>query len=311
MAEQDTQIQLVTFQISEELYGVDIMDVKEIVRVQEIRSIPNAPGYVEGLFNLRGEIIPIISFHKRFHLRKAQLGEDEELLSGFIIIDIDGMKLGVIIDKVERVVAIEAQNIQPPSADAHRHRGRVHTGSGQSGDRLSHPPRYPQALQRQGAQEDRRDPPLDGIIRRMSIPVFRSYIRRKDMDTVLNCLVTDSVGPGRVPGSLPEIRARGPGLRVRLRGSQPVSSRWAWPSTSSPWPKATPWPCLPSRRPTTPRSWPRGASRPVFVDASPDSAEPDLSLARGPRAAAQGFHSLRGPRAFCPSPRPWQPWACA
>jgi purine-binding chemotaxis protein CheW len=114
MAEQDTQIQLVTFQISEELYGVDIMDVKEIVRVQDIRSIPNAPGYVEGLFNLRGEIIPIISLHKRFHLRKAQLGEDEELLSGFIIIDIDGMKLGVIIDKVERVVSIEAQNIQPP-----------------------------------------------------------------------------------------------------------------------------------------------------------------------------------------------------
>jgi purine-binding chemotaxis protein CheW len=114
MAEQDTQIQLVTFQISEELYGIDIMDVKEIVRVQDIRSIPNAPGYVEGLFNLRGEIIPIISLHKRFHLRKAQLGEDDELLSGFIIIDIDGMKLGVIIDKVERVVSIETQNIQPP-----------------------------------------------------------------------------------------------------------------------------------------------------------------------------------------------------
>jgi len=114
MAEQDTQIQLVTFQISEELYGVDIMDVKEIVRIQDIRAIPNAPVYVEGLFNLRGEIVPIISLHKRFHLKKAQIGEDEELLSGFIIIDIDGMKLGVIIDKIERVVAIEANEIQPP-----------------------------------------------------------------------------------------------------------------------------------------------------------------------------------------------------
>jgi purine-binding chemotaxis protein CheW len=114
MAEQDTQIQLVTFQISEELYGVDIMDVKEIVRVQDIRAIPNAPAYVEGLFNLRGEIVPIISLHKRFHLKKAQIGDDEELLSGFIIIDIDGMKLGVIIDKIERVVSIEATEIQPP-----------------------------------------------------------------------------------------------------------------------------------------------------------------------------------------------------
>jgi purine-binding chemotaxis protein CheW len=114
MAEQDTQIQLVTFQISEELYGVDIMDVKEIVRVQDIRAIPNAPVYVEGLFNLRGEIVPIISLHKRFHLKKAQMGDDEELLSGFIIIDIDGMKLGVIIDKIERVVSIDASEIQPP-----------------------------------------------------------------------------------------------------------------------------------------------------------------------------------------------------
>jgi purine-binding chemotaxis protein CheW len=114
MAERDTQIQLVTFQISEELYGIDIMDVKEIVRVQEIRQIPNAPVYVEGLFNLRGEIIPIISLHKRFHLKKAKLGDDEELLSGFIIIDLDGMKLGIIIDRVERVVSIEGNDIQPP-----------------------------------------------------------------------------------------------------------------------------------------------------------------------------------------------------
>ena len=87
MNERDTQLQLVTFQISEEFYGIDIMDVKEIVRVQDIRSIPNAPVYVEGLFNLRGEIIPIISLHKRFHLKKAVLGEEEDLLSGFIIID--------------------------------------------------------------------------------------------------------------------------------------------------------------------------------------------------------------------------------
>lgn len=114
MAEREAQIQLVTFQISEELYGIDIMDVKEIVRVQEIRQIPNAPVYVEGLFNLRGEIIPIISLHKRFHLKKAHLGDDDELLSGFIIIDLDGMKLGVIIDRVERVFQIEANDIQPP-----------------------------------------------------------------------------------------------------------------------------------------------------------------------------------------------------
>jgi len=106
--------QLVTFQLGEELYGVNIMDVKEIVRVQSIRPIPNAPTYVEGIFNLRSEIIPIINLHKRFHLRRLVTSEEDELLSGFIILDIDGMKLGIIIDRISRVVTVEKEEIQPP-----------------------------------------------------------------------------------------------------------------------------------------------------------------------------------------------------
>jgi purine-binding chemotaxis protein CheW len=108
------QNQLVTFQLGEELYGINIMDVKEIVRVQDIRAIPNAPGYVEGIFNLRSEIIPIVNLHKRFHLKRMAVSEDDELLSGFIILDIDDMKLGIIIDRVSRVVTIEREDIQPP-----------------------------------------------------------------------------------------------------------------------------------------------------------------------------------------------------
>jgi purine-binding chemotaxis protein CheW len=108
------QNQLVTFQLGEELYGINIMDVKEIVRVQPVRAIPNAPVYVEGIFNLRSEIIPIINLHKRFHLRKVLNSEEDELLSGFVIIDVDGMKLGVVIDRVSRVVTIENDEIQPP-----------------------------------------------------------------------------------------------------------------------------------------------------------------------------------------------------
>ena len=106
--------QLVTFQLGEELYGVNIMDVKEIVRVQAIRAIPNAPMYVEGIFNLRSEIIPIINLHKRFHLKKLVSSEEDELLSGFVILDIDGMKLGIIIDRISRVITIEKENVQPP-----------------------------------------------------------------------------------------------------------------------------------------------------------------------------------------------------
>lgn len=114
MAVGDSQFQLVSFQLGEELYGVNIMDVKEIVRVQDIRPIPNAPYYVEGIFNLRSEIIPIISLHKRFHLKKAQMEEGDEYLGGFIIINIDGSKLGIIIDRIARVVMVQQSEIQPP-----------------------------------------------------------------------------------------------------------------------------------------------------------------------------------------------------
>ncbi|MDR0456043.1 MAG: chemotaxis protein CheW [Treponema sp.] len=106
--------QLVTFQLGEELYGINIMDVKEIVRVQAIRAIPNAPSYVEGIFNLRSEIIPIINLHKRFHLKKLVSSEEDELLSGFVILDIEGMKLGIIIDRISRVITIQKEEVQPP-----------------------------------------------------------------------------------------------------------------------------------------------------------------------------------------------------
>lgn len=114
MAE-NTQIQLVTFQLGGEIYGVDIMDVKEIVKVTKVRPIPNAPFYVEGIFNLRSEIIPVINLHKRFQIQKLSADEvDEELEGGFIILNIENNRIGIIIDRVSRVVAIDTADIKDP-----------------------------------------------------------------------------------------------------------------------------------------------------------------------------------------------------
>ncbi|MBC6713423.1 chemotaxis protein CheW [Treponema sp. Marseille-Q3903] len=110
----DSQFQLVTFHLGEELYGVNIMDVKEIVRLQNVRVIPNAPYYVEGIINLRGEIIPIIDLHKRFKIQTYEKPEDIEMEGGFIILNIDGGKIGIIIDKVERVVSVKMEDIKEP-----------------------------------------------------------------------------------------------------------------------------------------------------------------------------------------------------
>lgn len=114
MAE-NTTIQLVTFQLGEELYGVDIMDVKEIVKVRKVRPIPNAPYYVEGIINLRSEIIPVISLHKRFQIKKLDVDENsEDFEGGFIILNIDDNKIGIIIDKIARVVTVDTSEIKAP-----------------------------------------------------------------------------------------------------------------------------------------------------------------------------------------------------
>ena len=114
MAKLDKKIQMVTFQLGVENYGVDIMDIKEIYGKEDVRAIPNAPSYVEGILNLRGTIIPIINLHKRFQIEKAVLDEEDELLSGFVIISLHNMEIGIIIDKVLRVVAVDASTIQAP-----------------------------------------------------------------------------------------------------------------------------------------------------------------------------------------------------
>ncbi len=115
MAGEDSQFQLVTFQLGDEIYGVDIMDVKEIVKIQDVRPIPNAPYYVEGIINLRGEIIPIIDLHKRFRLKSLKDEDiDPDIEGGFIILSIENNKIGIIIDRVARVVSVTADDIKDP-----------------------------------------------------------------------------------------------------------------------------------------------------------------------------------------------------
>ncbi|MDR1785794.1 MAG: chemotaxis protein CheW [Spirochaetaceae bacterium] len=115
MAANDTPLQLVTFNLADELYGVNIMDVKEIVNIMDVRPIPNAPHYIEGILNLRGEIIPIINLHKRFNLKEAgESGAEGSPERGFVILNIEGSKIGIIIDKIARVVMIDRKEIQRP-----------------------------------------------------------------------------------------------------------------------------------------------------------------------------------------------------
>jgi len=92
--------QLVTFLLGEDEFGADIMDVKEIIRVPSITKVPNAPGYIEGACNLRGNILPVIDGRTRFNMERKIKDENSRIL----VIDIGGKATGVVVDKVSEVM---------------------------------------------------------------------------------------------------------------------------------------------------------------------------------------------------------------
>lgn len=106
----DELIQLVSFVLSNEEYGVEVLKVREIIRMPTITKMPNVPQYVEGIINLRGKVIPIISMRKRFGLMES----DNNSQTRIIIMDVAGSQTGFIVDGVSEVIRIHSSEIQPP-----------------------------------------------------------------------------------------------------------------------------------------------------------------------------------------------------
>lgn len=103
-------IQLVSFKLAEEEYGVEVLRVREIIRMPSITKMPNSPGYVEGVINLRGKVIPIISMRKRFGLMENEHDSHTRIM----VMDVAGGLNGFIVDGVSEVIRIQSGDIQPP-----------------------------------------------------------------------------------------------------------------------------------------------------------------------------------------------------
>jgi purine-binding chemotaxis protein CheW len=111
--EKNTQgeTQLVVFDLASEYYGVDIGDVREIIRMQNVTRVPGTPAYMEGVTNLRGKVVPVVDLRKRLDLKvKAQTKE-----SRIVVVDIGGKDVGVIVDGVTEVLRIPLASVEPPS----------------------------------------------------------------------------------------------------------------------------------------------------------------------------------------------------
>lgn len=102
-------LQLVSFKLGEEEFGVDILKVQEINRLVEITKVPKAPSFVEGVINLRGKVIPIIDLRKRFGLELKVHDKDTRI----VVVDIDGGIMGMIVDAVSEVLRLPTSTIEP------------------------------------------------------------------------------------------------------------------------------------------------------------------------------------------------------
>lgn len=109
-SQQNELIQLVSFMLADEEYGVEVLKVHEIIRMPTITKMPNTPPYVEGVINLRGKVIPIISMRTRFGLMEAESGSRTRIM----VMDVAGALTGFIVDAVSEVIRIQSSEIQPP-----------------------------------------------------------------------------------------------------------------------------------------------------------------------------------------------------
>ena len=102
--------QVVGFRIGNETYGVRIGSVREIVRVPEITSVPNAPEAIEGVINLRGKIIPVMDLRKRFGIEAVQPDKKNRIL----VVELDNKLLGLIVSSASEVLKIPPSEIAAP-----------------------------------------------------------------------------------------------------------------------------------------------------------------------------------------------------
>lgn len=104
------ELSLTCFNIGDDLYAVDIMRVKEIIRPQKLTGLPKAPPFVEGVINLRGAVIPVIDMRKRFGLPPREAGAVGKLL----IVGIGRRSVGLVVDDVTEIISVPLKDIKPP-----------------------------------------------------------------------------------------------------------------------------------------------------------------------------------------------------
>ncbi len=125
-------VELATFYVGEALCGMDILKVQEINKLMEMTKVPQAPDYVMGILNLRGQIVTIIDLGKKLGLTQVDINES----SRNIIVNSDNEYIGLLVSKIGDVVEADWQKVEPPPANIGGVQGIFFKGVFKMDDRL-------------------------------------------------------------------------------------------------------------------------------------------------------------------------------
>lgn len=128
----DELLQLVSFKIGDEEFGVDILKVQEINRMLEVTRVPNAPEYIDGVINLRGKVIPIIDLRRRFGMERKVHDKNTRI----VVVELNGKIVGFVVDAVSEVLRIPKSVTEPPPAIVAGIEAEYITAVGKLEDRL-------------------------------------------------------------------------------------------------------------------------------------------------------------------------------
>ncbi len=127
------EIQLVVFNLHGEEFGIDIGQVKEVLKYTQVTHIPHTAEYVEGVINLRGEVVPVVNLRNRFGIPDQ---EGEDLNQRIIIIEVEGDLVGLIVDSVTEVIRMPVRSVESPSDTVAGSKSEFVEGVGKYDDRL-------------------------------------------------------------------------------------------------------------------------------------------------------------------------------
>lgn len=107
----NSEEQLVIFELNNQHYALPIQQTQEIIRMTDITKVPNTEHFIEGIINLRGNIVPVVNLNKRLNLPVTEYNEDTRV----IVVEHNSQQVGMIVDNVHEVGRLEGEEIEPPS----------------------------------------------------------------------------------------------------------------------------------------------------------------------------------------------------